>query len=99
MNHDQLHEYVKDAIAEIRRRFNELHISEYRLDIECTGRVEGGEPRIAYKLSTGGYLVEGQATGARLGPVLDETARRYGWSKANDPLALPAPEELPAIPF
>lgn len=92
MAYDQLHEYVKGAIAEIRRRFNEQHISEFRLDIECSGRVEGGEPLIAYKISTGGYAVQNSATGARFGPALDETVRRYGWAKQNDPLALPAPE-------
>ena len=93
MTHDQLHEYLKDAISEIRRRGNEVLAPEFRLDIEVSGRVASGEPRIAYKLNIGGGYNSDMPTGARLASVIDEAVRRYQWGKRNDPLALPAPDD------
>lgn len=93
MTYDQLHEYLKDAIAEIRKRGNEVLAPEFRLDIEVSGRIASGEPRIAYCLNIGGGYTANMPTGARLGPVIDEAVRRYQWAKRNDPLALPAPND------
>lgn len=92
----QLHAYVVSAIDDIRRRFGEANIGEFRFDIECSGRTQTGEPKISYRLSTGGYTGDGAATGARLAPTIDEVLRRHSWNKRNDPIALAPPEIEPA---
>ncbi len=86
--YQQLHAYIMDALDDIRRAFDELHIAEFRLDIECRGRVADWHPKVSYVLSCGSYGTQDSSTSARLGPAIEETQRRYSWNKRNDPLAI-----------
>src|SRR6185312_1006086 len=90
-----LERVVEDAVMELRSRLAAANIgSDFRLDIEASGRIQGGQIKIAYVLS-GTMYGTNEARGNRLAPVIDEFLRRQGLNHANEPLAIgyepPAP--------
>lgn len=82
--HEQLHQYLIDAIMEIRTKFAEANVSEFRLDIECRGRTMGA-PSINITYQLGKYYSGHGATGNNLSAVIDEAVRRETWNRKNDP--------------
>jgi hypothetical protein len=88
---DKLHQEIVVAVADLRRRLADANVgSHFRLDIEVSGRIEGGDVLVAYVL--GETYGAANARGARLTPVIDEFLRRKGWNEAHAPLALEAPQ-------
>lgn len=94
---DTLHSAVVAATKDIRQRLADADIGgQFRLDIEVSGRIQGGDVIISYTL--GEMYSSSNAKGARLHPVVDEFMRRKGWDERNAPLCLedfteePAPE-------
>ena len=90
MSHNQLNEYLKLAVDEIRERFGEANLSEFRLLVVCSGRTLSGEAKIEFKLSSDSWGTD-PTSGGDLGAVIDEALRREGWKGRNAPLALPRP--------
>ena len=82
---------------EIKRLRNQLKqdetLSEFRLIIEASGRVNDGEVRLSYTLDQKFGL--GKVEGNSLQAVVYEFQRRRGWSKTNAPKAL-AYEKVPS---
>lgn len=79
---------LKREIKRLRERLANANIgSEFRLDIEVTGRVQEGEVKVTYKLSQGSYG-QNATEGNSLAPTLDEFMRRYGWNSVNAPKAI-----------
>lgn len=90
---DNLRHELTEAVTALRQRLADADIgSNFRLDIEVSGRIQGGEVKVAYVL--GDSYSSTNARGARLGPVVTEFLRRHGWNEANTPLALEAPAPL-----
>lgn len=88
---DNLHRELALAITELRSRLDKANIgSSFRLDIEVSGRISGGDVLVSYRL--GHSYGSANPTGARLSPVIDEFLRRNGWDETNAPLALESPE-------
>lgn len=86
---DSLHPAVVNAVVAVRQRLADANIgSTFRLDIEVSGRIEGGEVKVTYRL--GDTYGSNNPAGARLAPVVDEFLRRHGWNKVNAPLCLDA---------
>ena len=79
---------LEAAIASIRQKLAACDAppSEFNLEIKASGRTLEGEVKVEFVL--GGYYCDSQTKGGRLGPVLDEFARRHGWQKANAPVCL-----------
>lgn len=89
---NSLHPAVVNAVIELRQRLADANIgSTFRLDIEVSGRIEGGDVKVTYRL--GDTYGSNNPAGARLSPVVDEFLRRHGWNSANAPLCLEAPSD------
>ena len=94
---NNLERTVEQAVLALRARLAAADIgSDFRLDIEAQGRIQGGDVRISYVL-TGSSYGSDSTRGNRLEPVVDEFLRRKGWNQANEPLAIGC-AEAPLVP-
>ena len=92
-----LHPTIVAVVKEVRQRLADADIGgQFRLDIEVSGRIQGGDVVISYTM--GETYSGSNAKGARLAPVVDEFMRRKGWDERNAPLCLEDFAEEPVAP-
>ena len=87
---DTLHHAVAIAVTDLQALLSLADVSNFRLDIEISGRVHGGDILVTYKM--GERYSSNSPEGSRLEAVVQEFLRRRGWEARNAPLALEAPE-------
>ncbi len=86
--YDTLDTEVRNAAKMVRDRMSDANINHMHMEIEISGRVDGGDLKIKYSLGEYGGTVEG----GDLLSVIAEFLRRKGWTERNAPLALEPPE-------
>lgn len=88
----ELERAIVPTIAAIRKALGEHNISEMRFDVEARGRTLSGDVNIEFCLGASTYASDSSsgARGGRLYEVVREMVHRYGWSKRNAALCLPA---------
>jgi hypothetical protein len=79
-----------EALVEIRAFLSRLDDPPNSMEFEiiAEGRVLDGDLKVEFKLSDGGYPVI-YTKGGSLSNVVEEFARRLGWTQKNDALYLP----------
>ena len=87
--HQQLHQYLIAAVGDIRQKFSNANMGQFRLDIEISGPTMGSnQSKIEYNLSPSSYGSSGTATGGNLSKVIEEVIRRHDWEEKNAPLEI-----------
>ena len=79
---------LKRESKRIRKELSKVEtLSEFKIDIEISGRVHDGDVKLEYALSRSAYG-SGKVTGDNIQAVLDEFLRRNGWEAVHAPKAI-----------
>lgn len=91
---------VEAAVIALRKALAAENISNFRLDVEASGRTEAGDAKIEYVLSTGGYGSGESCRCGSLAAATEELIRRNDWHNRHAATLLSAPpvDPVPAPP-
>ena len=101
-----LEQHVELETKRIRKILADANVgSEFRFDIEVSGRVQQGDVLVAYKI--GDSYGFNQVTASSIDAAIEEYLRRRGWTARNKPLCIsydgePVPTPTPdedEVPF